>query len=293
MSLAEPIRVTSIGLCGLGALILASIPTGRAITTRPGRQRNKKLRSENKKLIYLTSTTALLSWLATGSIILAALSTAFTLAVVSVGKKSKTTLLRRQLLSGWPRVLDEIRIRVATLGEPIPQAMFESAKGFEPQAAAIFDSNRVGWNLSGDFATVALSLQKDLDDARSQSVIQTLLLCHEMPSISTEARIDRLRSDRTWDLETSKEVESKLAGAVFARRFVLIVPVGMALAGAAIGGGRAAFSTTVGLTLSAFALLVLLLCWIWSSKLLGVPETETGLSSLFGTENEERASERI
>ena len=60
----------------------------------------------------------------------------------------------------------------------------------------------------------------------------------------------------------------------FARRFVLFVPVGMALAGSPIGNGRAAYSTPFGQLAAVFAVAMVGACWLWAGRLMRLPEEE-------------------
>jgi tight adherence protein B len=62
-----------------------------------------------------------------------------------------------------------------------------------------------------------------------------------------------------------------LAGVRFARRFVLLVPLGMAVAGLSIGTGRSAYETAGGQLAVAVGLLSVAGCWIWSGRLMRVP----------------------
>ena len=60
----------------------------------------------------------------------------------------------------------------------------------------------------------------------------------------------------------------------FARLFVLIVPVGMALVGLLIGDGRAAYGTATGQALVLVAFAMMGGCWAWAGVLLRLPEEE-------------------
>lgn len=57
----------------------------------------------------------------------------------------------------------------------------------------------------------------------------------------------------------------------FARRFVLLVPLGMALVGMSIGDGREAYQSALGQLLALGALGVLSACWVWSGRILRLP----------------------
>lgn len=64
---------------------------------------------------------------------------------------------------------------------------------------------------------------------------------------------------------------AKLTGARFARRFVIGVPVGMALAGLTIGDGRAAFATPAGQAAVVVAVALIAICWVWAGRIMRVP----------------------
>ncbi|MET1048183.1 MAG: hypothetical protein ABWZ55_01015, partial [Acidimicrobiales bacterium] len=82
----------------------------------------------------------------------------------------------------------------------------------------------------------------------------------------------RLAEDRRRDLAARDLATAKLAGARFARRFVLIVPVGMAVAGQAVGTGRAAFATPGGQLVGVVAAAMVAACWLWAGRLLRLPD---------------------
>ncbi|MGH9060228.1 MAG: hypothetical protein ACRDZY_12045, partial [Acidimicrobiales bacterium] len=53
---------------------------------------------------------------------------------------------------------------------------------------------------------------------------------------------------------------------------VLLVPLGMAVAGLSIGTGRAAYQTAGGQLAVAAGLLTIVACWVWSGRLMRLPE---------------------
>jgi len=55
---------------------------------------------------------------------------------------------------------------------------------------------------------------------------------------------------------------------------VLLVPLGMALAGLSIGTGRQAYQTAIGQIGVAVGLGMIVVCWVWAGRLLRLPEEE-------------------
>jgi tight adherence protein B len=89
-----------------------------------------------------------------------------------------------------------------------------------------------------------------------------------------ERRLAALVDDRVADVQDRKDAQAKQAGVRFARRFVLIVPVGMALAGLSIGNGRAAFRSPAGQLAALLAVAVVIACWLWSGRIMRLPDEE-------------------
>jgi tight adherence protein B len=65
-----------------------------------------------------------------------------------------------------------------------------------------------------------------------------------------------------------------MAGVRFARRFVLVVPIGMALVGLSIGDGRAAYQTGSGQLGVAAGIGLLVACWVWSGRIMRIPDEQ-------------------
>jgi tight adherence protein B len=80
--------------------------------------------------------------------------------------------------------------------------------------------------------------------------------------------------DRVADVQGRKDAVARQAGVRFARRFVLLVPVGMALVGLSIGNGRDAFTTPAGQLAALLAVGVVIGCWLWSGRIMRLPDEE-------------------
>lgn len=236
-------------------------------------------RSHAKVATY-SAVAAIFSLFVTQSVALSTLAMASTAVSVHVSRSIALSSLSRQLTEAWPTVLDELRIRVTTLGQAIPQALFRSASSFGTQIEAVFADCERLWQLSGDFGLASSALDAALGDSASSSVLQTILLCHRTGGSDTEARIIELREIRSAELRTFKEAEAKLASVRFARNFVLVVPICMAVVGLAIGGGFNAYRTPWGIGLSIFAILILAGCWMWSAKLMTIFPTASKAGTL-------------
>ena len=101
-----------------------------------------------------------------------------------------------------------------------------------------------------------------------------MLVAHEIGGTDVDRRLAALVEDRIQDLQGRKDALSKQAGVRFARRFVLIVPAGMAIAGLSIGTGRAAYQTPLGQLLVAVGVTVVVACWVWAGRMMRLPREE-------------------
>ena len=83
-----------------------------------------------------------------------------------------------------------------------------------------------------------------------------------------------MADDRRQDSQGRKDALAKQAGVRFARRFVLIVPMGMALVGLSIGNGRSAYQTPLGQVIVVVALALMVLCWMWAGRIMRLPDEQ-------------------
>lgn len=171
----------------------------------------------------------------------------------------------------WPRLLEEMRLRTGSLGRSVPQALFEAARRAPVEWRPAFAAAEREWLLTTDFARTAALLKDRLADATADVVLETLLLAHEIGGTDLDGKLTDLIEDRVLDLQNRKDAASRQAGVRFARRFVLLVPLGMALAGLTIGTGRAAYATAGGQIAVAAGLIAVAACWAWSGRLMRLP----------------------
>ncbi len=89
-----------------------------------------------------------------------------------------------------------------------------------------------------------------------------------------DRRLEALIEDRILDTQGRKDARAKQAGVRFARRFVLIVPLGMAFAGMSVGDGRAAYQSAMGQLLVLAGIAMVVACWVWAGQLMKLPEEQ-------------------
>ena len=174
----------------------------------------------------------------------------------------------------WPRIIEEIRMLTASLGRSIPQALFEAGRRAPEEMRPAFDDAHREWLMSTDFARTLSVLKGGLADPTADATCETLLVAHSVGGNDLDRRLEALVEDRIQDTQGRKDARAKQAGARFARRFVVFVPFGMAVAGMSVGNGRDAYRSPTGQALTLVAVLVVIACWAWAGRILQMPEEE-------------------
>jgi tight adherence protein B len=174
----------------------------------------------------------------------------------------------------WPRLLEELRVRTGALGRSIPQALFEVGRHAPAALRPAFDAAHREWMISTDFERTVAVLKEGLADPTGDAVGETLLVAHEIGGSDLDRRLAALVADRTEEVQGRKDAAAKQAGVRFARRFVLLVPAGMAAAGMSVGNGRAAYTTDVGQVAVVAGITLVALCWLWAGRMLHLPVQE-------------------
>jgi tight adherence protein B len=182
---------------------------------------------------------------------------------------------RRRLAAAadaWPRMLEELRLLTGSMGHSIPQALFEVGKRAPDDWRQAFAEAAREWQLTTDFGRTVDLLKSRLGDATADAVCETLLVAHEVGGSDIDTKLQALIEDRVLDIQCRKDADSRHAGVRFARRFVLLVPLGMTFAGLSIGTGRQAYATPGGQIAVVVGLVAVAACWWWSGRLMRVPD---------------------
>lgn len=188
--------------------------------------------------------------------------------------RQRRRLRRTVAQEAWPRMIEEIRILTSSLGRSVPQALFEvGGRGPEEMRPAFAAAQRE-WRVSTDFARTVTVLKERLADPTADATLETLLVAHEIGGTDLDSRLRDLIDDRIQDVQGRKDARAKQAGVRFARRFVLIVPLGMAAAGVSVGNGRDAYRTGGGQIAVVAGIALTVACWWWAGTIMRIPEEE-------------------
>ncbi|MFV0317950.1 MAG: type II secretion system F family protein [Microthrixaceae bacterium] len=177
---------------------------------------------------------------------------------------------REAVAQAWPRMIEEIRIRVGSLGQSIPQALLECEANAPESLRSGFEAARREWNLTTDFPRTVRILKDLFADPTADAVCETLLVVHEVGG-DLDERLDTLAADRRRAQHDRREAAARQAGARVARLFVIIVPAGMAAAGLSLGDGAAAYRSITGQIATAAAVVMIALCWWWAGRIMTTP----------------------
>ncbi len=186
--------------------------------------------------------------------------------------QSRRSTRRQRAQEAWPYMIEEMRIQTSSLGRSIPQALFEVGARCPKELRSAFDAAEREWRLTTDLERTLRVLKDELADPTADAACETLLVAHEVGGGDLDRRLGALAEDRRIDVQGRKDARSRLAGARFARLFVLFVPGGMALAGMSIGNGRAAYQTSIGQSVVLLAICLMIVCWVWAGRVMRIPQ---------------------
>jgi tight adherence protein B len=167
-------------------------------------------------------------------------------------------------------MIEELRILTGSVGRSVPQALFEVGQRAPEVLRPSFATAQREWSLTGDFPSVVKILKQELAEPTADATLETLLVAHEVGG-DLDRRLADLAEDRRRDLLERRAARSAMAGARLARAFVVVVPLGMLLAGLSVGRGAAAYRTPDGGLLVGVAAAMVAVCWWWAGSLMRVP----------------------
>ena len=209
-----------------------------------------------------------------GGVVPTGIAGLFAAAAPAAAYRARRERRRAEARDAWPRMIEEIRLHTGALGRSVPQALFEVGRRAPVELRGAFAMAEREWLLSTDFVRTVAVLKASLGDATADAALETLLVAHDVGGTDLDRRLAALVEDRIQDVRGRKDARAKQAGVRFARRFVLVVPAGMALAGLSIGTGRGAYQTASGQLIVALAIACVVACWVWAGRLLRLPEEE-------------------
>ncbi len=199
---------------------------------------------------------------------------AFAATYPAASYRARRAQRRARAAESWPRMIEEIALLAGSLGRSVPQALFEVGRGSPEEMRPAFAAAQRQWLISTDFERSVAVLKAGLADATADAACETLLVAHDVGGTDVQRRLTALVEDRVADLQGRKDARARQAGARFARRFVLFVPVGMALVGLSIAGGHDAYRSAEGQLAAVSAIGMVVGCWLWSGRIMRLPEEE-------------------
>lgn len=230
-----------------------------------------------KEFVAVTMVLFLVGWLVGWVLFNSVAGIMVGIAATTVPLLSATARRRARLdkaRDAWPRMIEELRLQAVNLGRSIPQALFAVGERAPQEMRDGFEVAHREWLMSTNFDRTLDVLKAQLADPTADAVCETLLIAHEVGGTDVDRRLQALIDDRILDLQGRKDARARQAGAKFARWFVLVVPIGMALVGQSIATGRAAYQSPGATLWIGIALAIIGLCWWWASQLMQLPAEE-------------------
>jgi tight adherence protein B len=201
------------------------------------------------------------------AVVVGAFAASFPVAVLRQRRANRRSLAQ----DAWPRMIEELRVLTSSAGRSIPQALFQVGAAGPDELRPAFAAAQREWLLTTDFERSLAVLRAQLADPTCDATCETLLVAQELGGTDVDRRLADLAEDRRDDARYRKDARARQAGVRFARRFVLLVPLGMAAAGLSVGNGRAAYQTPTGQVAVLAAVAMVAVCWVWAGRMLRLP----------------------
>lgn len=217
---------------------------------------------------------AALAWALFGGVLPPLAGGIFTATFPLAVARSRRERQRLESSEVWPQLIEELRIKTTALGRSIPQALFEVGRHAPEESRSAFEAARREWLMSTDFERSLAVLKTRLADPTADTVCETLLVANDIGGAEIDRCLTALVDDRVMDQQGRKDARARQAGARFARRFVIVVPLGMALVGLSIGEGRSAYQGALSQVMVMVALGLMGACWMWAGRILRLPPEE-------------------
>lgn len=280
--------VVATGTLGVALLVTAGAPrpgfrlAGRAGATQRWMTQaglaDVRPRSMALAVILCGGAGAVVTWAVFGSAPAAAGGAVFAACAPPAVHRQRRRQRMEVAQDAWPQMLEEIRVLCTSAGRSIPTALLEVGRRGPVELRPAFEAAHREWVLSTDFGRTVAVLTRELASPSADLACETLLVAYEVGSHDLDRRLAELAEDRRRDATERKDARARQAGARFARRFVVLVPLGMALAGLSMGRGREAYTTPTGQLLVVAGIGLVALCWVWSGRILRLPDEARVLS---------------
>ena len=234
----------------------------------------------NRPALGLLSTTALVStlciWLSGLAWYLAASIGIFTSAALYLRSQQIRRLRRLELAASWTGYLDQTRAKMLTTSRSLSYVLFEQDSASSPFLAELIQQGRREFENSGDLEKALQAVWYAGEDEEVTNYVCSAL-CDSLGSTSSqiENQLSLISSTVRSRNELKQETMSRLAGVRTARAFIVIIPIGLGLAGTSFAGSISPFLTAASVVQMLTAMAILTLCWFWSNRLMTFPAWPT------------------
>lgn len=182
---------------------------------------------------------------------------------------------RDELASFWPGYLDQVRAKMLTSSRALSYVFYDESFAGSAFLRELLDQGKREFENSGDLEKSFLTIWRFANNETTNYVCSSLWEVLGGTSSQIEQQLMLISSVLRSRNALEHEANSRLAGVRTARAFIVIIPVGMALAGISFAGATAPFLTKPAILQILIALAILAMCWYWSSRLMSFPRTPT------------------
>lgn len=197
-----------------------------------------------------------------------------------------TKLRENELRSFWSSYLDQTRAKMLTTSRALPYVFFDQTYIGSRFLNELLQDGRREFENSGDLGKALLTIWEQGNEDCTSYVCSALCNSIGATTSQIEDQLKIISSTLRSRNALNREADSRLAGVRTARTFIVIIPLGMALAGLSFAGSTAPFTTPFALLQIAIALLTLVGCWIWSNRLMTFPKLPTRTPKLLVQQEE-------
>lgn len=181
-----------------------------------------------------------------------------------------------ELSTTWPGFLDRTRAKMLTSSRSLPYVIFEENSTDSVFLNELLLCGKREFETSGELERAIQAMWRQGEDEEvTNYVCSALLDAAGSTSSQMERQLTVISETVRSRNETRQEARSRLAGVRTARTFIVIIPIGMALAGIAFAGSIQPFTTAPSIEQMIVAAAVLALCWHWSTRLMTFPRWPT------------------
>lgn len=219
-------------------------------------------------------------WITGSSIAFCAITSILGASLVLFRWSQIAKLRSEELFTFWSSYLDQVRGKMLASSRALSYVFYDQSFTGSVFLRELLDHGKREFENSGDLEKSFQTIWHFANDETTNYVCSSLCETLEGTSSQIERQLMVISSVLRSRNSIEHEANSRLAGVRTARVFIVIIPIGMALAGISFAGSTAPFLTKGAIFQVSIAAAILAICWYWSSRLMSFPKTPTRKSPI-------------